>query len=304
MVCATGGYYAEVIVGARLRNQRGDKVQVLSAHAPLPQLVSQLNEFRPEIFAPYASIGALLAGEQMAGRLRISPALIALSAEGLPERGYERVRKAFNASVQYGYAATECPFISYSCDQGWLHVNSDWVVLEPVNADYQPTPPGTLSHTVLVSNLANRVQPILRYDLGDRILQRPDQCPCGNVLPAIRVEGRTADLLRFSNERGEEVSIPALLFEIDQPEIQLFQIVQTTPSRLRVRLRLAPGANPERVWQSVNAELTRVLEEHGLADVAVERADEPPEQSAGGKYRAVMSSAYADDTRPRKEHGA
>ena len=122
-------------------------------------------------------------------------------------------------------------------------------MLEPVDADYRPTLPGTPSHTVLLSNLASRVQPILRYDLGDSILQRPDPCPCGNPLPAIRVQGRSADVLSFTTERGERVFIPPLALELDHISgVELSQIVQTAPMRLRVRLRPAPGADPERMW--------------------------------------------------------
>ena len=295
LVCATGGHYAEAIVGARLRTRRGDMaVQVLAAQAPIAEIVAQLNRFDPAILAPYAGVGARLANEQEAGRLRINPALLVLSAEGLPAAGYDRIARAFGIKVRHIFAATECLFISYSCDQGWLHVNSDWVVLEPVDADGRPTSPGRQSHTVLISNLANRVQPILRYDLGDRILQRPDPCPCGSRLPAIRVEGRTADVLTFFTERGEQVSIPALMFEVvDAMGVAQFQIVQTTPAILRVRVQPAAGADPDRVWQAVHAEIARVLGEHGLRDVTVERAEEPPAQSPGGKYRAVVPLASA-----------
>jgi phenylacetate-coenzyme A ligase PaaK-like adenylate-forming protein len=162
-------------------------------------------------------------------------------------------------------------------------------VIEPVDARYQPVPPGTQSHTVLLTNLANRVQPILRYDLGDSVLQRPDPCPCGNPLPAIRVQGRSADVLAFRTEAGEQVAIAPLAFEVDQvPGVELFQIVQTTPTNLRVRLRPAAGADQERMWQAVQAEIARLLAEHRLSYVTVERASEPPEQGPGGKYRAVV----------------
>ncbi|ODS53430.1 MAG: CoF synthetase [Acidobacteria bacterium SCN 69-37] len=293
MVCATSGHYAEAVAGARLQEKRGrEKAQVLPAHAPVAELVAQLNAFGPDVLAPYASIGALLAEEQIGGRLRIKPVFIVLSAEGLPESGYDRIEKAFNVPVHHSYAATECPFISYSCDHGWLHVNSDWVLLEPVDSEYRPVSPGMLSHTVLVTNLANQVQPVVRYDLGDRLLLRPDPCECGSVLPAIRVEGRTADVLAFPTEHGQQVSIPALMFEVvDTPEVALFQIVQTRPTIVRVRLRFAPGADPERVWPAVDREIRRVLAAHGLGHVTIERAHEPPEQSAGGKYRSVISHA-------------
>lgn len=58
-------------------------------------------------------------------------------------------------------------------------MNADWVLLEPVDERHRPTPPGVPSHTVLLTNLANRVQPLIRYDLGDSVtlLDRPCQCP-------------------------------------------------------------------------------------------------------------------------------
>lgn len=294
LLMATGGHFASAVAAARLTKGDGWRrkiVRVFPVQTPLPELVSELNRFRPVVVAPYASTAVLLAGEQEAGRLRIDPRLVVLAAEGLPAGEYERIANAFSAKVRDSYAATECPFLSYRCEHGWLHVNSDWVVLEPVDANYQPVPPGTQSHTVLVSNLANWVQPILRYDLGDSILQRPDPCPCGNPLPAIRVQGRAADVLTFRSDREESVSIAPLVFGTllhRIPGIEMFQVVQAAPTRLRVRLLLGAAADRERVWKAVQTDLTRLLAARGLAHVAVERAGEPPEQSRGGKYREVI----------------
>ncbi|GIW86327.1 MAG: hypothetical protein KatS3mg108_0651 [Isosphaeraceae bacterium] len=291
MTIAPGSHSATAVAAARLRKSASGRkrVLVLSVHAPLSEMVSQLNEFRPAVLAPYASIARLLAGEQEAGRLNIRPVLMVLAAEGLPISEYDRIAKVFDAKVETSYAATECMFLSYGCGERWLHVDNDWAVLEPVDADYRPVPPGEQSHTVLLSNLANRVQPVLRYDLGDSIVLRPDPCPCGNPLPAIRVQGRSADVLSFPTDRGDRVSIPPLALEVDHvPGVELSQIVQTAPTSLRVRLRPAAGADPERVWQAVWGEITRLLAAHKLDHVAVERAEEPPEQSRGGKYRTVI----------------
>lgn len=95
----------------------------------------------------------------------------------------------FGAKVDSSYARHRVPFLSYRCSHGWMHVNADWAILEPVESDYSPTPPGQLSHPVLLTNLANRVQPILRYDRCDSALARPDRCECGNTLAAIRAQG-------------------------------------------------------------------------------------------------------------------
>lgn len=291
MVNATGGHFASAVAATRLRRRRGKAIQVFPVHMPLPEMVAELNRFRPVIIAPYASMGVLLASEQETGRLHINPVLMVLSAEGLPAREYDRIAKVFNTKVRHSYAATECPFLSYVCEHGWLHVNSDWAVLEAVDTDYHPVPPGKQSHTVLVSNLANRIQPILRYDLGDSVLLRPDPCPCGNPLPAIRVQGRTADMLTFPNDHGKSITIPPLVFVtlVDRvPGIDIVQIVQTTPTNLRIRLRHAAGADQDRVWRAVYNEITHMLAENKLDHVTVEHAEELPEQSPGGKFRKII----------------
>ena len=291
LVLATGTPVGTGVVIARFGPRLGKVIRALSVHAPLPELVAGLNQFQPLILVSYGTVAKLLAGEQEAGRLHIQPLLIQLAAEGLAPNEYGRIARVFNTKVANSYVASECPFLSSNCAHGWLHVNSDWVVLEPVNADYQPTLPGEQSHTVLLSNLANQVQPILRYDLGDSILQRPDPCPCGDPRPAIRVQGRAADMLTFPTDHGERITMPPLLFGTSIyhiPGIEQFQVVQTAPANLRVRLRLADGADPDHVWQVVHTAITRLLSAHKLDHVTVERAEEPPERSPGGKYREIF----------------
>ncbi|WP_233160153.1 phenylacetate--CoA ligase family protein [Pseudonocardia sp. MH-G8] len=290
LVVATGGHFASATAAARVGADSGGRTRSFPVATPLPELVAQLNAFQPAVLAPYATTAALLATEQQAGRLRISPALVALAAEGLPEGEPARIAAAFGAPVGNSYAATECPFLSYGCREGWLHVNADWVILEPVDAQHRPTPPGEQSHTVLITNLANRVQPILRYDLGDSVLQRSDPCPCGNPLPAIRVQGRAADLLTFPTPSGGTVTLTplSLTTRLDKlPGVALFQIVQIVPTELTVRLQPAVGVDPDRTWTRVHRELTDLLADHGVGHVTVHRAAEPPRPATGGKYRLV-----------------
>lgn len=290
MVMATGGHFASAVAAARLKKQRGNRVEVLSAHMPMAELVERLNRFQPALLTPYASTAAMLADEQEAGRLHIDPVLLVLAAEGLPQPEYGRIARVFGAKVGNSYAASECMFLSYMCSEGWLHANADWVAFEPVDADYRPVAPGEPSHTVLISNLANRVQPILRYDLGDSVLQRPGPCPCGNPLPAIRVQGRSADVLTFRTAGGD-VRLPPLA--LSQPVegvsgVTLFQIAQSEPERLELRLQIAPTANADTVWREAEAGLRNMLAVHGLQHVAVERGGEPPEQGRGGKFREII----------------
>lgn len=294
MINAIGGHYASAVAGARLLrggSSRARRLQMLSVQTPLAALVASLNQFQPAAVAAYASVGAMLASEQEAGRLRIRPALVVLSAEGLAIPEYARLARAFGATVRSSYAATECPFLSYSCAEEWMHVNSDWVVLEPVDSGYWPTPAGQVSQTVLVTNLANRVQPILRYDLGDRVLLRRDPCPCGNPLPAIRVRGRSADVLTLRNARGAPVALPPLALTSlvgEVPGVERFQVEQIAPMALRVRLRTAAGHERELIWAAVRVQLETLLKAHGLPDVVIYRDEGRLTQTAGGKVREII----------------
>ena len=177
---------------------------------PLPQLVAQLNAYQPEFFASYPTMLSLLAEEQRSGRLRIAPLRLWSGGECLVPDAAAAIERAFGGPLGNEYGAAECMSIAFGCQSGWLHVNADWVLFEPVDSDYRPTRPGDASHTVLLSNLANRVQPIIRYDLGDSIIANPEPCACGNPLPAIRVEGRRDDVLSMRAPDGRLVRSAAV----------------------------------------------------------------------------------------------
>lgn len=149
------------------------------------------------------------------------------------------------------------------------------------------------SHTVLVTNLANRVQPLIRYDLGDRVEVATAPCACGSVLPAVKVEGRTNDVLTFETPKGRAVRIlPLALATVveETPGVHRFQAVGAGPSTLTVRLEAEEGADPDEVWTAVEERLTAFLAAHRAAGVMVERAHELPTTDArSGKFRQVWS---------------
>lgn len=295
VLVGTGGHFAGegwiTYLGRRhwwRRNWRS-----LSLQQPLPQLVAALNSFQPAILTSYPSALELLAAEQLAGRLRARPVIVELSGESVDPVGRARIAEAFGRNVVHeAYAASECLTIAFDCAHGWLHVNADWVLLEPVEADYSPTPAGKPSHTVLLTNLANLVQPIIRYDLGDSVLARPDSCPCGSPMPAIRVEGRRDDTLRLTKPGGGTVEVLPLAIGsvVDEvPGVYRSQIVQTGPSALTLRLQVRPLSVPEQVWEQACAALSDYLAAQGLPDTTITRATEPPRSSpTSGKFRQVI----------------
>jgi phenylacetate-coenzyme A ligase PaaK-like adenylate-forming protein len=291
-IIATGGHFASSVVEALVRSRHprlAGRNRTFSLMTPLPALVCALNEFRPAVVGSYPTALAVLAGEQASGRLRIAPALLLSGAERLSTPLAERISGSFQCPIRDTYAASEFMGIAFDCRYGRLHVNADWLILEPVDAAGNPVAPGEASHTTLLTNLANRVQPLIRYDLGDSVTVLPGPCPCGSPLPAIRPEGRRDETLWIETEEGVmRPLIPmALATAVEEaPGILRYQVLQAGPRRLRLRLEEATGHDRTRVCDDVLRRLRAYLSSQGIASVEVEVTGERPRSdSAGGKMR-------------------
>lgn len=268
--------------------------RVFPVETPLGKLVGDLGAFDPTILSGYPSALDLLAEAQRAGQLHLRLVLVESAGESMNGAARARIETAFGVPVHVAYGASEFLALGVGCPQGWLHINSDWAILEPVDEHFRPTPPGTPSHTVLLTNLANRIQPIIRYDLGDSIVVRPDPCPCGSPLQAIRVAGRCDDILRLTRADGRTVAVLPLALGsvIDEvPGGRHSQVAQTGSSTLRLRLEPREDADIEPVWHAVTKAPRSFLIAQGLAGVDIIRADEPPEQNGrSGKFRQVIAA--------------
>jgi phenylacetate-coenzyme A ligase PaaK-like adenylate-forming protein len=302
-VIATGGRFASTTIAEFAQHYswlRG-RIRIFSVLLALPALVQALNTFQPAFVVGYSTALILLAQEQRAGRLHIRPTMVVTVSEGITPAARHQIEEAFACPVRTIYAASEFIGIAFDCRQGWLHVNSDWVILEPVTATYHPVPPGQASSTVLLTNLANRVQPLIRYDLGDSITVSPEPCPCGSPLPAIRVEGRQDEILSIRTQDGKVIPLlPMAVATVveETPGVHRFQVIQTAPATLRIRLAVAPGEDPQRVWDMVTRRLQDYLSAQGAPMVTLDRASEPPSRDpTSGKFRQVWQDMMPQSKR-------
>lgn len=293
-VFAGNGHFLGVTMLERQRQSnrsRAKRIQLIPVTLPISEIVQRLNAFQPAMFAGYASALGLLAQEQLAGRLNIHPAIVISSAEPLSDENRALIQQAFGVPPRNNYGCSEGGVMGYECKHGHMHLNADWVIFEPVDAAHQPIPAGQLSDRTLITNLANRVMPIIRYELGDRVSLSPEPCSCGITLPVVNVEGRTDEILRFMAPGGQDVPVlPLALWSVikETPGVLRFQAIQTAPDKIKIRLEAKDAEQDAETWERVYANASAYFASQGLGNVEIIRAPEPPKRDPkSGKFRNV-----------------
>ena len=242
LVVATEGHFASSVSLQRMRRLNPwwrDAMQAFSVMQPLPALVQALNRYAPTTLATYPTAAAILADAALDGTLTIRPRELRTGGETLTPAMRRHIATAFGCPVIDSYGASEFLCIAFECGEGRLHANTDWVLLEPVDEQYRPLPPGTPSYTTLLTNLANHVQPLVRVDIGDGLCMHRERCACGSPLPVIEVQGRCDDTLHVAGRDGVPVALlPLALVTVLEDDAALFhfELQQRTANTLVLRV--------------------------------------------------------------------
>lgn len=303
-VGAIGGHFASVVSMQRLRQLNpwlAQDLRCFSILQPAHGLVDELNAFAPDVIATYPTAATLLAQEASRGALRSTLEAVWTGGETLSLAVRQRVSQAFTCPVRNSYGASEFMSIAWECRCGNLHVNADWVILEPVDESGQPTPPGQPSHSTLLTNLANLVQPLIRYDLGDKLIWHTQACACGSALPVIEVRGRLDEALLMAGPQGQQVTLlPLALTTVLEEEAGVFdfQLRQRNASTLVLRLDL-----PEAQARAAAARCRQALSKFALLQGAspihiLTEYGAPIPRGRSGKALRVLAVHKAQDADP------
>ena len=259
-----------------------------------PDLIDRLNEFQPHAIAGYASVlEALLI---QADRLRLSPHLKQMSntSEQLSDQLRDRLQKTFGVSIVNHYATGECLFLSEGCptDVG-AHINADWAIIEVVDEEHRPVPMGQVGKKVLITNLANMVQPFIRYEVEDMLQLTDKPCRCGSRLPRIeRIEGRASELFwvgeganrRFLNYATFQSTADNLR------EVREWQAILLDPRRIEMRFELLPNSRYDE--ESLQRAAMKMLNEVGFPagiDLKVRIVPSLSADQTTGKFRRMIN---------------
>ncbi len=275
-------------------------LDVVDSKQPSSEITKRLNAIRPKIIVGYTSVISLIADEAISGDLRIKPYAVFTSGEHMSESTRAKIQKAFpRARIHSIYGCTEGGPMAFECKCDHLHINCDWTILEPVDSDGNPVPYGSECDKILLTNLFNRIQPLIRYELTDEAVIHDDPCPCGKKGLWLEVGGRSNSNLKFI-ENGETVEVsPMVLYEIidtiNYCGVRFFhkyQLILKRDNRLELRLDCFEGQNPQEVFELIKKDVLTCLGYNGVHNVEMYLSDEKPQVSArSGK----LISIYQED---------
>jgi phenylacetate-CoA ligase len=209
--------------------------------------------------------------------------VVICNAEPLFDEQRELISRAFRCPVRNTYGMAEMVCGAGECEAGKMHIWSDAGLLEVLDDDDQPAPPGTVGR-IVCTGFVNEEMPLIRYEVGDLgALGEPDEaCDCGRTLPTLCfIEGRIDDVV-FTPD-GRRVGRLDTVFKTNLP-IREAQIVQVSTDRLMVNMVPADGFD-QRAEGKIRALLRERVGEMGVDFNYVVRIP----RGSNGKFRGVIN---------------
>ena len=162
------------------------------------------------------------------------------TAEPLSTRDRTLFESAFQAPVFNEYGCGELGTIAHECEHGSLHVNCDSLIVEVIPAPSSSNRTSNVGE-VVVTDLFNYAQPLIRYRLSDLASLETENCACGRTLPLMgEVAGRECDI--FQNKHGRFFHTEFFSYIFEDLQIQLgvsvngLRLTQHSPDHLTLEV--------------------------------------------------------------------
>jgi phenylacetate-CoA ligase len=203
------------------------------------------------------------------------------------------VQKVWGTRVIDSYGTTEGGLLGTECDAAMgIHIAEDVIVLEVVDESGHRVPKGTPGSRILLTNLCNRVLPLIRYEISDVASLDDAPCPCGRPYARVMaIEGRREDYMTLRALQGGTIRIHAGRLRAPLagvPGLRQFQVVPGAEC-LTVRLAVRDDADADAVRRSAAQSARNALRDLGAdVAVAVELLDALERAGTGAKEKLVV----------------
>lgn len=189
---------------------------------------------------------------------------LVVAGEMLSDRKRERIAQLWGAPVVEDYGSTETCSLAGECPMGTLHAWADrfcFEVSDPRTGALSARGRGRL----VVTTLYREAMPLVRYDVGDVVDLRDEQCSCGWVLPRIGVLGRAPPGAVQDASPVTQAAIDDLVYRLPADYRVLFWRGLWSGKQLRIEIEAQP-----QLARTAATELGAAVQEHlkVVADVA------------------------------------
>lgn len=255
----------------------------------MDEFLQVILRIKPRMLFGYASALSRLAQHAVSKGIAMGGAgirVIFTTGETLYPQQRRVLEEVFRAPVANGYGSRDAGFIAHQCPAGSLHLSAEHLIVELVDDDGTPVPVGTMGE-VVVTHLATRDFPFIRYRTGDMAVFGTTRCACGRSLPVLEaVYGRSTDFIR--TPAGGAMHALALIYEVrGRAGVHAFKFLQAEDFSIELQLAAGPELTP-----AVEREMLTSLE-HRLGPgvpIRINRLAQIPMEKSG-KYRYVVSRA-------------
>jgi phenylacetate-CoA ligase len=249
--------------------------------------IREIRAMRPRMLFGYPSAFAHIATHAQNHGIRLDDLGIKVAfvtSERLYDHQRELIQGVFGCPVANGYGGRDAGFIAHQCPAGGMHLTHEDIIVEIMDTEGRALPPGKPGE-IVVTHLATRDFPFIRYRTGDVGVLDDSPCTCGRTLPLLKeIQGRSTDFLVASD--GTVMHGLALIYIVrDLPGVKQFKIEQESLDLTRILLVTDAEFDRNHVPDIVSGAKARLGE--GV-EIQVSLVDGiPPEKS--GKYRYVVS---------------
>jgi phenylacetate-CoA ligase len=253
--------------------------------------VAALRRQRPRMLFGYPSALSHIARHAKARGVAMNDLGIAVAfvtSERLYDEQRAVIAEVFGCRVANGYGGRDAGFIAHECPSGSMHISAEDIIVELIDEGGRPVQQGDPGE-IVVTHLATRDYPFVRYRTGDIGVMDGVACACGRGLPRLsEIQGRSTDFV--ITDDGTVMHGLSLIYVIrDLAGVKSFKVTQETRRLTRVELVTEAGFDPSAV-PAIVAGFKRRL--GAAVDVQVQIVPSiAPEKS--GKYRYIVSHALA-----------
>jgi phenylacetate-coenzyme A ligase PaaK-like adenylate-forming protein len=207
--------------------------------------------------------------------------VISTSSELRSAETADRIEAAFGVRPFDLFGSTEGLWGCECEERDGIHLFDDMCIVE------------NLGDRLLVTNLFNHAQPLIRFEVGDVMEFADEPCACGRTLTRVlALDGRADDVLTLPGADGALVAIHPIQFGVvtADRDVREFQVVGSG-DRVTLRLVLRDDASAADASERVRRRVCERLTAAGVPSphVEIELMDEL-ERSPAGKLPVVVAA--------------